>query len=50
MEAGTTSETTFKVRAGPDTSGTLTINGVAGARKFGGVAGPCSITIMEIGV
>ena len=48
MEAGTTSETTFKVRAGPDTSGTLTINGVGGARRFGGVA-PSSITITEIG-
>lgn len=48
MEAGTTNEITFKVRAGPDTSATLTINGVSGGRKFGGVA-PSSITIMEIG-
>ena len=48
MEAGTTNEITFKVRAGPDTAATLTINGVGGARKFGGVA-PTSITIMEIG-
>lgn len=48
MEAGTTNEITFKVRAGPDTAATLTINGVGGARKFGGVA-PTSITVMEIG-
>lgn len=35
--AGTTSATTFKVRAGPATAATMTFNGVGGARKFGGV-------------
>jgi hypothetical protein len=28
--------TTFKLRAGPTTAGTLTFNGIAGARRFGG--------------
>lgn len=37
MVAGTTSSTTFKVRAGGDTAGTITFNGFSGARKFGGV-------------
>lgn len=39
MAAGTTSATTFKLRAGPDSvqGGTLTINGVGGSRLFGGV-------------
>tara|TARA_R110000782_G_scaffold115300_1_gene205384 strand:+ start:48 stop:545 length:498 start_codon:yes stop_codon:yes gene_type:complete len=48
MEAGTTNEITFKVRAGADSAATFTINGVNGARRFGGVA-PSSITITEIG-
>lgn len=48
MTAGTTSATTFKVRAGP-TSGTLTFNGSAGSRLFGGVMAS-SITITEIKV
>ena len=49
MTAGTTSATTFKVRAGPSGAQTLTFNGSAGARKFGGVM--CSsITITEIKV
>ncbi len=46
MTAGTTSETTFKVRAGMS-SGTMTFNGVASARKLGGVMAS-SITITEI--
>lgn len=38
MRAGTTSSTTFKIRAGEPTGsgGTLTFNGAAGAREFGG--------------
>lgn len=47
MTAGTTSATTFKVRAGVDTSGTITFNGGSGARKYGGVLAS-SITITEI--
>lgn len=46
MTAGTTSATTFKVRAGA-TSGTTTFNGAGGARYFGGVMAS-SITIQEI--
>lgn len=49
MTAGTTSATTFKVRAGPSTAGTTTFNGTAGARRMGGV-GASSITITEIKV
>lgn len=37
MAAGTTSSTTFKVRAGSDAAGTSTLNGVTGARLYGGV-------------
>ena len=38
MLAGTTSSTTFKVRAGTDANaGTLTVNGLSGARKYGGI-------------
>ena len=48
MDAGTTSATTFKVRAGMD-AGTININGTAGARKLGGVMAS-SITITEIKV
>lgn len=48
MTAGTTSEITFKVRAGVNVSGgTLTFNGVAGARLMGGVMAS-SITVEEI--
>lgn len=47
MTAGTTSPTTFKVRAGPAAAGTLTLNGQTGARKLGGVSAS-SITITEI--
>jgi hypothetical protein len=49
MVAGTTSSTTFKVRAGADVAGTITFNGFAGARKHGGVLAS-SITINEIRV
>lgn len=37
MVAGTTSATTFKIRAGGDTAGTTTFNGASAARKLGGV-------------
>lgn len=37
MAAGTTSATTFRIRAGGSTAGTITVNGTASARKFGGV-------------
>ena len=49
MTAGTTSSTTFKVRAGrTDSHGNeMAINGYAGLRKFGGVS-VTSITITEI--
>lgn len=47
MVAGTTSATTFKIRFGPDASGgTITVNGVNTARRFGGVANS-SMTITE---
>jgi len=36
MLAGATAATTFKVRAGLNTAGTLTVNGAAGARFMGG--------------
>jgi hypothetical protein len=47
MQAGTTSEITFKVRVGCDTAGTVTLNGVAGGRMLGGVDSS-SITVTEI--
>ena len=47
MTAGTTSTTTFKVRAGNDTSSTITFNGQNGSRKGGGRYAS-SITITEI--
>lgn len=46
MVAGTTSSTTFKVRAGLGAAGTFTFNGASGSRKFGGVA-TSSIFITE---
>lgn len=46
MTAGTTSSTTFKVRAG-SSSGTTTFNGTNGNRRFGGVLGS-SIIITEL--
>ena len=47
MLAGTTSETTFKVRAGAGSVGTTTFNGGASARLYGGVFAS-SIIITEI--
>lgn len=47
ITAGTTSATTFKVRAGGHAAGTTTFNGHTAARKFGGVYAS-SITITEI--
>ena len=47
MTAGTTSATTFKVRAGVETSGTVTFNGAGASRFYGGVFAS-SITITEI--
>lgn len=46
MTAGTTSPTTFKIRAGPSGATTLTVNGTVGARLLGGVLFS-SITITE---
>jgi hypothetical protein len=46
MVAGTTSATTFKVRAGGAFGGTMTFNGNSGGRIFGGVMAS-SITITE---
>lgn len=48
MTSGTTSSTTFKVRAGPSGVATLTVNGQSGGRIFGGVAAS-SITVTEYG-
>jgi len=47
MTSGTTSSTTFKVRAGMNGAGTVTFNGQSGSRKLGGVIAS-SITISEI--
>jgi len=47
MTAGTASSTTFKVRAGSNSGSTITFNGKAGGRLFGGVTSS-SITITEI--
>lgn len=49
MTSGTTSSTTFKVRAGPGGSDTMAFNGQSGARRLGGVMAS-SIIITEIGV
>jgi hypothetical protein len=38
MQSGTTSSTTFKFRAGPESSTLTTLNGRSGARRLGGVA------------
>lgn len=46
MTAGTTSATTFTVRAGASGAATTTFNGRSAGRKFGGVAAS-SITITE---
>jgi hypothetical protein len=47
MVAGTTSATTFRVRAGLAAAGTVTVNGSAGARQFGGVM-LSSLSIREV--
>ena len=47
MAAGTTSETTFRVRMGSNTAGTTRFNSVASGRQYGGVAAS-SITVTEI--
>ena len=49
MTAGTTSATTFKVRMGGHVSGTTSMNGSSGSRKWGGVCAS-TITITEIAV
>jgi len=49
MTSGTTSSTTFKVRAGAGSAGTTTFNGGSGGRFMGGVMAS-SITITEIQV
>jgi hypothetical protein len=49
MVAGTTSETTFKVRCGSGSAGGGSFNGSGGARKFGGTMAS-SITITEYSV
>lgn len=46
MVAGTTSATTFKVRAGGDASSTISFNGVGGTVRFG-AATKSNITITE---
>lgn len=46
MVAGTTSATTFKFRAGAGSAATISFNGTAGSRIFGGVAAS-SITVTE---
>ena len=47
MTAGTTSATTFKLRAGNTNAGTIAMNGGTTSRYFGGTASS-GITIMEI--
>jgi len=47
MTSGTTSATTFRVRAGGNTAGTTTFNGANSARYFGGVMAS-SIVIQEV--
>ena len=49
MTAGTTSATTFRVRAGASVAATTTFNGALGARLFGGVT-LSSLTVTEIRV
>lgn len=46
MTSGTTSAITFTVRAGGNSAGTMTFNGIGGARLLGGVQ-PSRITIKE---
>ena len=46
MTSGTTSTTTFKIRAGSNGAGTVTFNGIGGVQYFGGVMAS-RITIKE---
>lgn len=46
MTSGTTSSTTFKVRAGSGSAGTMTFNGLSGGQNYGGVMAS-RITIKE---
>jgi hypothetical protein len=48
MTSGTTSSTTFKVRAGSNDASAIYFNGLSAARLLGGVMGS-SITITEVG-
>jgi len=48
MTSGTTSATTFKVRAGGNGAGTTTFNGLNGASVFGNTIQYSSITITEV--
>ena len=47
VDAGSTALTTFRVRAGMHTTGTLTVNGDGGARRLGGSMAT-TITVTEI--
>jgi hypothetical protein len=47
MAAGTTSSTTFRIRVGPASSGTFTLNGTSAARLLGGVFNS-SLRVTEI--
>lgn len=49
MAAGTTSATTFKLRAGNNAGSTTYVNGTSAGRKFGGVSA-CRISVDEIKV
>lgn len=49
MTAGTASATTFKVRCGPQSAGTMTFNGGSGGRFFGGIT-LSNMTIEEFNV
>lgn len=47
MRSGTVSSTTFKIRAGRNTAGTVTFNGLSGVRNYGGVSAS-SLKITEV--
>jgi hypothetical protein len=47
MTAGTTSATTFRIRAGGSAAATTTLNGASGARLFGGAC-ISNLSIMEV--
>ncbi|MBN2115200.1 MAG: virulence factor Pgp3 [Anaerolineales bacterium] len=49
MAAGTTSATTFKLRAGNNGGATTYVNGVSAGRRFGGVSA-CRLSVEEIKV